>query len=341
MAEVEVNYASVMFKANKQRPEAKKDEETVYDEVKKKSESTEQTADTNGVSPGKKENSRRRHYQLLACCLGILCVILLLGLIAVCYFLATLSCDITEQNQLNENYTTLLAANRNLTNLNDKLSLDNDNLRRERSNLMVQLGNLTQNYTVLESKITNLKTENQQLTEQNENLTTQNQQLKTEKNNLTELIQTRIELNISRAQWSINAYCPKTNNVRHCNACQDGWKHTSPSCYVTRDGPHDEITWEEARANCRGRNADLVVVQTQQEKGVVNGYSYGSYAYWIGLRVEEGKWKWINGSDLTQTSWIGDPTKGHCAVSIQNQGWTSVMCEDKKRWICKQEALTV
>ncbi|KAM6935618.1 uncharacterized protein PEZ65_005960 [Lycodopsis pacificus] len=205
-----------------------------------------------------------------------------------------------------------------------------------------------------------LTAEIQNLREQNENLTTQNQQMKTEKNNyttllaanrnltnlndklnLTELIQTRIELNISRAQWSIDAYCPKTNNVRQCHACLDGWKHTSPSCYVTRDGPHEEITWEEARENCRGRNADLVVVQTQQEKGVVNGYSYDPYAYWIGLRVEEGKWKWINGSDLTQTSWIGAPTEGHCAVSIQNRGWTSVMCEDKKRWICKQEALTV
>ncbi|KAK9514394.1 hypothetical protein VZT92_027862 [Zoarces viviparus] len=350
MAEAEVNYASVVFKSNKQPPpEAKKAEETVYDEVKKKSESTEQTADTNGVLPDKKANSRRRHYQLLACCLGILCVILLLGLIAACYFLATLSRDITELNQLNENNTTLLAANRNLTNLNGKLSVDNDNLRRERSNLTVQLGNLTQNYTVLESKITNLTTQNQELREHNENLTTQNQQLKTEKNILTEQIQTVetncIELNISRAQWSIDAYCPKTNNVRQCNACQEGWLLNSPSCYVIHDAPPPEqITWEQARANCRGNNADLVVAQNQQEKNVLSGYSWptpGNIGYWIGLRVEGGRWKWIDGSDLNEPSWIAEPTEGQCAVSVHNQGWKSVMCEEDKRWICTQKALTV
>ncbi|XP_031723219.1 C-type lectin domain family 10 member A-like [Anarrhichthys ocellatus] len=277
-----------------------------------------------GFLPDKKANSRHRRYQLLAC-LGILCVILLLGLIAVCYFLARLSRDITELNQLKEN----------LTNLNYKLSLDNDNFRRERSNLTVQLGNLTQNYTVLESKITNL--------------TTENQQLKTERNNLTELIQTmetnRNELKISRAQWTIDAYCPKETNGRQCKACLKGWKHNKASCYVIHNADtSDQITWEQARENCRGRNADMVVVQNQLEKTLINDYSWGKpeeSGYWIGLRVEEGKWKWIDGSDLTQTSWIGAPTEGHCAVSIQTIGWTSEMCEEKKRWICKQEALTV
>ncbi|XP_068586013.1 natural killer cells antigen CD94-like isoform X2 [Cebidichthys violaceus] len=243
MAEVEVNYASVVFKSNKQAPpEAKKEEETVYDEVHS-FKRTEQTADTNA---DKRANSRRRPYQQLACCLGILCVILLLGLIAVSY---------------------------------------------------------------IQSRITNRTTQNQD------------------------------KLNVSRAQWSIDAYCPKINNGRRCKACQYGWKLNKSSCYLIHNvNSSDQITWKEARENCSRKNAELAVVQNQQEKDVINGYNGGN---WIGLRVEDGKWKWIDGTELTQTSWIEAPTEGHCAVSVKTQGWKSVRCDKRRRWICKQEALSV
>ncbi|XP_054477677.1 C-type lectin domain family 4 member G-like isoform X2 [Anoplopoma fimbria] len=289
MAE-EVSYASVVFKSQKQAPrEGKQEEETVYDEVKGKIKTTEQTADTN---------------------------------------VATLSheSDITGLNHLKENITTLLADIHNLKNLNN--------------NLTVQLGNLTQNYTILESKITNLTTQNQEL----KNRT---QELEMKRNNLTEQIQNMEmnwnKLNISRAQWSINAYCPKNNNVRRCKPCQKGWEFTEPSCYGINNANGDEQkTWEEAREDCRGKISDLAVVHTEQEKGVINGYSWGRWnAYWIGLRVEDGKWKWIDGTELNQSSWIEAPTEGHCAFSVHSQGWKSAMCNEKKQWICEKEALSV
>ncbi|XP_054477678.1 C-type lectin domain family 12 member B-like isoform X3 [Anoplopoma fimbria] len=273
MAE-EVSYASVVFKSQKQAPrEGKQEEETVYDEVKGKIKTTEQTADTND----KKANDRYRHYQQLACCLGIFCVILLFGIVAV---------------------------------------------------------------GVYQSKITNLTTQNQEL----KNRT---QELEMKRNNLTEQIQNMEmnwnKLNISRAQWSINAYCPKNNNVRRCKPCQKGWEFTEPSCYGINNANGDEQkTWEEAREDCRGKISDLAVVHTEQEKGVINGYSWGRWnAYWIGLRVEDGKWKWIDGTELNQSSWIEAPTEGHCAFSVHSQGWKSAMCNEKKQWICEKEALSV
>ncbi|KAA8579073.1 hypothetical protein FQN60_018814, partial [Etheostoma spectabile] len=57
----------------------------------------------------------------------------------------------------------------------------------------------TKHCIVLESKITNLTTPNQQLETQRNNLTKQIQDLETNWN----------KLNVSRAQWSIDAYCPK------------------------------------------------------------------------------------------------------------------------------------
>ncbi|XP_028435654.1 C-type lectin domain family 10 member A-like [Perca flavescens] len=379
MAEEEVNYASVAFKSkNHPPPQARKEEETVDDEVKVQSETNEPTADTNaGVLLDKKSNNRRLQYQRLACCLGILCVILLLGIIAVIvvYHLATLSHQSHESELMaaNRNLTNLnnkLSLDNvklrtdsnnltvqlgNLTNLNNKLSLDNEKVKRDNNNLTVQLGNLTQNYTVLESKITNLTTDVQNLNADVQNLRTRNQQLETQKKNLTEQIQNMKtnwnELNVSRAQWSIDAYCPtKPNDVRQCKACQNGWELTGSNCYVIHDDADSagQKTWEEARQDCRGKSSDLVVVHSQEEQTTLNTYSWRSsetVGYWIGLRAEGGRWKWIDGSDLTVSYWTPQPpppaTDGQCVMSVQNNKWISVKCTEKQRRICKMKALSV
>uniref|UniRef100_A0A8C9ZE43 C-type lectin domain-containing protein n=1 Tax=Sander lucioperca TaxID=283035 RepID=A0A8C9ZE43_SANLU len=225
-----------------------------------------------------------------------------------------------------------MAANRNLTNLNNKLSLDNEKLRRDNNNLTVQLGNLTQNYTVLESKITNLTAD----------------ELETQRKNLTERIQdmetTWNKLNVSRAQWSIDVYCPKTNNGRQCNACQNGWELSGSNCYVYHNAaPADRKTWEEAQQVCRGKSSDLVVVHSQEEK-VMRKLS-GTDGYWFGLRAEGGRWKWIDGSNLTESYWTPQPpptaTDGQCVMSVQNVGWRSVNCTEKKQWICIMKVLSL
>ncbi|XP_038566386.1 asialoglycoprotein receptor 1-like isoform X7 [Micropterus salmoides] len=288
MAEEEVSYASVVFKTNKRSPpEANKEEETVYSDVKVRSKTTEKTADTNtGLLPDKKTNSRGRCYQQVACCLGILCVILLLGIIAVCVY-----------------------KNQNLTSQNTKLSAENQNLT----------------------------SQNTKLSAENQNLTSQKMKLETKWN----------ELNVSRAQWSIDAYCPKPKNQnRQCKACQDGWLPSQSSCYGINDPDvSGQKTWEEARENCRGKISDLVVIADQTEKTFISNNSWGSSGtkgYWIGLRAEDGKWKWVDGSVLTENSWIQQPaTNGQCVISVQTEGWKSVSCGARNRWICKKKALSL
>ncbi|XP_069031087.1 C-type lectin domain family 12 member B-like [Embiotoca jacksoni] len=323
MAE-DVNYASVVFKnKNRSRPEAKNKEETVYDEVKEKKNSTEQSPDTND----KKADGRRRHYRLLACCLVTFCVILLLGIIAICVYIAAFS---QENSQ-----TTLLEMNRNLTNLNNNLREDNTNLTRA--------------FAVLESKFTNLTAEKMNLTMQNQKLETQNQELEMEKRNLANQIKDMEakgnELNISRTQWSIDAYCPKDGG-RQCKSCQSGWDLLQSRCYVVLNyqTSTDWKTWEEARENCTTRSSDLVVVDNAEEKKYVSDNSWGSSGnkgYWIGLKAEDGKWKWVDGSYLADNSWIENPTDGHCAISVKNEGWKSVNCNNRNNWICEQKALSV
>ncbi|XP_063343941.1 C-type lectin domain family 12 member B-like [Pelmatolapia mariae] len=349
MAEDKVNYASVVFKSNHQQRSEVKKEETVYDEVKVQNRATEQTPVTNASAeflPDKKSNSRCRHYQQLACCLGMLCIILVLGIIAVGVYHVTSihEIDETEMNQLKENQTTLNAVNRNLTKLNNKLSSDNEDLKRNQTKLTLQMNNLTQVVTVLEKNVTNLTAENW-------NLRGKNEELEAEKKNLTNQIQDMTtswnELNVSRAQWSIDAYCPKNkiNNNRTCNVCQAGWLPFQSDCYAINNAElPDRKTWEGARENCTGKISDLAVVNNETEKNFVSGNSWwnsGNSAYWIGLRVEGGNWKWVDGRNLTNSSWITQaPTDGQCAISVKNE-FKSVNCSEKNQWICKKKALTL
>ncbi|XP_032373961.1 macrophage mannose receptor 1 [Etheostoma spectabile] len=283
MAEEEVSYASVVFKSNQHPQSQAEKEETVYDEVKGRSETIELTADTNAeFYQDKKANNRccNVQYQRLACCLGILCVILLSVIIAVVVY--------------------------------------------------------------HQSKITNL-------TEDVQQLETQNQQLETQRNNLTKQIQDLEtnwnKLNVSRAQWSIDAYCPKDKG-RRCKACQEGWELTGRSCYEVHNVvPSDRKTWEEAQEDCRGKSSDLAVY-TEEEHGVISKYSVGSSGtdgYWIGLRAEGGRWKWVDESDPNITDWTqhNPPTDGQCVISASDIGWSSVSCTKKNRWLCKMKALSV
>ncbi|XP_039660904.1 CD209 antigen-like protein E isoform X4 [Perca fluviatilis] len=203
-----------------------------------------------------------------------------------------------------------------------------------------------------QSKITNLTVDVQNLTTRNLQLNSQNQQLETQRNNLTKRIQdlekNLNELNVSRAQWSIDAYCPKKTNGRQCKPCQKDWEHTGSNCYAynNADPPHRK-TWEEARQDCRGKGSDLVVVHNEEEKNALNTYSVGSSGtdgYWFGLRAEGGRWKWIDGSDLTSYWTPQHPppaADGQCVMSVQNNKWISVSCTEKKQWICIMKALSV
>ncbi|XP_028435649.1 C-type lectin domain family 4 member G-like [Perca flavescens] len=186
--------------------------------------------------------------------------------------------------------------------------------------------------SVISENDAKLTAEIQQLTVEVQNLTTRNLQLETQRKNLTEQIQNMEknwnELNVSRAQWSIDAYCPKTSNVTQCQACQNGWFPTGSNCYYYDADPPDQKTWEEARQNCRGMESDLVVVHNEKEQIALNTYSVGSSGYWFGLRAEGGRWKWIDGSDLTVSYWTPQPpppaTDGQCVMSVQNVGWSTV-----------------
>ncbi|KAJ4919236.1 hypothetical protein JOQ06_026245 [Pogonophryne albipinna] len=212
-----------------------------------------------------------------------------------------------------------------------------------RENLTVQYDNLKQAYTVSESNNTNLSADVQELK-------TRIQVLEAWEKNLKRQIQSMEtnwnEFNISRAQWSIDSYC-LGNTDDKCQPCQFGWGLSQPSCYAINDPPSPRWkTWEEAREDCKGENSDLAIAHTPAEKNDIidkySPFSSGTNGYWIGLRVEDGEWKWVDGSDLTDSSFNADPVNGRCAISVlRENNWVSVSCGDHKQWICQKKALSL
>ncbi|XP_049905194.1 CD209 antigen-like protein C isoform X1 [Epinephelus moara] len=127
--------------------------------------------------------------------------------------------------------------------------------------------------------------------------------------------------------------------------CPAGWKMFSCACYILSSVSG---SWNEARKDCRGRGADLVVIDSSAEQEFLNKFTQ-TYA-WIGLtdRDEEGTWKWIDGTPLTLSNWGnnqpdnggGDPQWGEedCAHIRLNGEWNDRSCKTLLRWICEKMA---
>nr|XP_033958165.1 LOW QUALITY PROTEIN: killer cell lectin-like receptor subfamily B member 1A [Pseudochaenichthys georgianus] len=134
------------------------------------------------------------------------------------------------------------------------------------------------------------------------------QELETREHNLNKYAKqiqnmrtTSNELNVSRAQWSIDSYC-LGNTDKKCKACQDGWSLTESSYAYNNAETANQKTWEEAQEDCSGKNSDLAVAHDSEEKEAIEEKSFGSYGFWIGLRVVNKEWKWVDGSDLTEST---------------------------------------
>ncbi|KAM3613576.1 uncharacterized protein V6R79_001626 [Siganus canaliculatus] len=204
--------------------------------------------------------------------------------------------------------------------------------------------NLTTQNQDLTTQNQNLTTQNQDLTTQNQDLNMQKQQLETQRNDLTKQIQQMesVEANISRAEWAVGQYCYKRTGESEtsCQSCQSGWLKDQQGCYAYND--LGQQNWEGAQKDCEGKISTLAVAHTEAEKKYLRDISVGKKRYWIGLRVVDGKWKWVDGSDLTEASWVDPPapSAGHCALSVQKEKkWKSVNCGDINPWICEKTAV--
>uniref|UniRef100_A0A3P9L118 C-type lectin domain-containing protein n=1 Tax=Oryzias latipes TaxID=8090 RepID=A0A3P9L118_ORYLA len=126
--------------------------------------------------------------------------------------------------------------------------------------------------------------------------------------------------------------------------CPAEWIRFGSSCYFFSV---ESKSWDEARKFCRAREADLMVINTNDEKTFL--VAFRDKPVWIGLtdKVQEGTWKWVDGSPLTLFWGKNQPSDGggkihgeeDCAEIRETLGyWNDLACGTSLRWICEKEA---
>ncbi|XP_031154435.1 CD209 antigen-like protein E isoform X3 [Sander lucioperca] len=126
--------------------------------------------------------------------------------------------------------------------------------------------------------------------------------------------------------------------------CPDRWKSFGCSCYFKSE---QTDYWYGRRADCQMSGADLVIINNEEEQKFVTELSKDG-EYWIGLlgQSQEGeyKWKWVDGSPLTETFWASGLPRGDgnykAATCCDQQGkWTQRTYGDNKKWICEKDII--
>ncbi|XP_039455862.1 asialoglycoprotein receptor 2-like [Oreochromis aureus] len=131
--------------------------------------------------------------------------------------------------------------------------------------------------------------------------------------------------------------------IRPEKVCPEGWRMFCHSCYVLSEKLG---SWDEGRDDCRSKGADLVVIESLEDKTFIS--SYIKERAWIGLndKEEEGNWKWVDGTPLTLQNWVakqpdngdGNPKWGEedCVHVEPDASWNDLSCSASLKWICEK-----
>uniref|UniRef100_A0A4W5Q9I7 C-type lectin domain-containing protein n=1 Tax=Hucho hucho TaxID=62062 RepID=A0A4W5Q9I7_9TELE len=208
-----------------------------------------------------------------AVCWGLLCVLLLAGIISLGFY---------QKNQLE-------TSNNNLT-----TERDNNNLNKERDQLQTS-------YNIMTKKRDQLQTSYN-------NLAKKCGQLKTERDSLK-------------------------------RAGPKGWREFQSTWYYISS---EVKSWDESKQDCRERGADLVIINSKEEQTFLTNLNK---RVWIGLtdKDREGTWKWVDGTPLTTTYWIGknpdNKMEEDCAeifIGPVEGNWNDLSCATHLNWICER-----
>ncbi|XP_032403538.1 C-type lectin domain family 4 member M-like [Xiphophorus hellerii] len=140
-----------------------------------------------------------------------------------------------------------------------------------------------------------------------------------------------------------------------CRHCLPGWTFMISSCYYFPfSDTFYRTSWNEARQFCRRQGGDLAIVNNREKHLGITRFltinqdlsrQASQSGFWIGLRdvEEEGVWKWVDGTRLTDGFWnIGEPNNLNnedCAAvypkSNPFMSWNDAPCNYNLKWICE------
>ncbi|XP_060711157.1 CD209 antigen-like protein C [Hemiscyllium ocellatum] len=121
--------------------------------------------------------------------------------------------------------------------------------------------------------------------------------------------------------------------------CIEGWSQSKQKLYYFS---RHLANWEDAQRFCKFIDADLVVINSSEEKEYLQMKM--KHTHWIGLHdtVEEGKWRWVDETDYGSNVkfWrSGQPNgnrKENCATMSSEGKWDDWPCNSMHRSICEK-----
>ncbi|XP_044138958.1 CD209 antigen-like protein C isoform X3 [Bufo gargarizans] len=122
-----------------------------------------------------------------------------------------------------------------------------------------------------------------------------------------------------------------------CRTCPPEWKPIGLFCYYFST---DTLSWDNAKDECVRNGSALAFLKNKDETDALKP-SIENGKYWIGLRrdTEPGKWKWVDGSMMSHSTWNkgepNNPLNEHCAESVSGY-WNDLPCERKLQYMCKK-----
>ncbi|KAM7008878.1 uncharacterized protein LKV04_000929 [Tautogolabrus adspersus] len=262
------------------------------------------TAGTSLSGAGRFKKSLSR---IAAVCLGLLCVLLLTGLITL----------IIQHTKHNSEWKSDMIM----------LNISNNNLSKEMNQLQTSYNNLDKKRNQLQTSYNNLDKERNQLQTSYNNLDKERNQLQTIFNNLAQerdTLQNRLEEVQNKLEEGLQ-----------------GWIYFRGSFYYISSL---EKPWQESRADCIQRGADLMIINSKEEQDFAGRFQK---LVWIGLsdREEEGTWRWVDGTPLNTSYWDsrepnGVPNRDEDCTEIKRYGsvnsWNDESCELRRFWICEK-----
>ncbi|XP_045570143.1 asialoglycoprotein receptor 2 isoform X2 [Salmo salar] len=232
------------------------------------------------TSPNKPSVTFSVHFQwwkrpsgVAAVCLGLLCVLLLAGIIGLSVYYGVIDHHCSTERDQHASYSLLTKGDQQPTSYN--------NLTKEGDQIQTNYNTLTEERDQLQNSLNTRTTERDQLQNSLNTTASERDQLQNSLNTTT----------TERDQF-------KTRLRFYEKPCVDGWWKFGTSCYYVSSTMD---TGGGGQKDCRTMGADLVIINSREEQIFINGFKKN---VWIGAYKKDAIWKWVGDTPFKPT-WRG------------------------------------